>query len=308
MITGADTDLLAVLTELATDRIFSTGQAEQLGIHRLALVDLARRGVIHHLTRGYWAVGHPADPTDAHLLRTLAVLRRHRETSAATAHSALVLHGLPTVSVDLGLVHVQRETSQTTRRGRDFTIHAVAAPIALVGRPPVVSQPVPCVDLAAAIVLAGIVGSPDTALVAADAAIHRGLVTARELEVAAAMHHRGAKGISTVRRALVGVDGRRESPGESLTAQVCLGLGYVLEPQVWIGPWRVDFVIAGTKVIVEFDGASKYTSREDLLAEKRREDDLRARGYVVVRLIWADLRSPAKVEAKIQAGLRAAAA
>jgi very-short-patch-repair endonuclease len=263
--------------------------------------------VLHHVTRGFWSVSKPADEVDAHLLRTISILRRQVTATAATAHSALVLWGLPIVDSNLDVVHVQRATSRTTRRGAGYTVHSPEAATRVMTRPPVISEEVPVVDLGAAIVLSGITGSPDGALVAADAAVRARLITPRQIEVAAATKHRGAKGIGAVRRALALVDGRRESAGESLTARTCAGLGYVLEPQVWIGPWRVDFLIQGTTVIIEFDGAVKYTSRGDLLAEKQREDDLRRRGYVVVRLMWADVRVPARARAKIEAGLAAAA-
>lgn len=84
-------------------------------------------------------------------------------------------------------------------------------------------------------------------------------------------------------------------------------LGYSLEPQVWIGPYRVDFLVPGTRVIVEFDGAVKYDDRQAIVAEKRREDDLRRRGYVVVRLMWSDLHDPARVRRLVVAALTAAA-
>lgn len=45
----------------------------------------------------------------------------------------------------------------------------------------------------------------------------------------------------------------------------------------------------------------KYSSPEDLRAEKAREDRLREVGYEVVRLTWADLDHPERVRAKILA-------
>ena len=48
---------------------------------------------------------------------------------------------------------------------------------------------------------------------------------------------------------------------------------------------------------MKYDGAD---GRAALVAEKRREDALRALGYVVVRVTWADLASPARVIAQIR--------
>jgi len=47
--------------------------------------------------------------------------------------------------------------------------------------------------------------------------------------------------------------------------------------------------------VVEFDGAVKYAGadgRAALVAEKLREDRLRALGYEVVRIVWSDLARP----------------
>ncbi|WP_207453630.1 hypothetical protein [Desertivibrio insolitus] len=74
-----------------------------------------------------------------------------------------------------------------------------------------------------------------------------------------------------------------------------------------------DFFWPEHGVVVEFDGVAKYVREEytrgrntaDLvLAEKRREDRLRALGYVVIRVDWRDLREPTRVRTKLlKAGL-----
>jgi very-short-patch-repair endonuclease len=71
---------------------------------------------------------------------------------------------------------------------------------------------------------------------------------------------------------------------------------------------RVDFILRGTKVIIEVDGKVKYASGdpEVLWREKKREDALRALGYIVVRITWADLERPGAVVAKLRTALAAA--
>ena len=71
----------------------------------------------------------------------------------------------------------------------------------------------------------------------------------------------------------------------------------------------MGFTVEG-KVIVEFDGAVKYdgaTGREALVSEKVREDALRALGYRIVRIMWADLNDPAAIRAKVLQALHPAA-
>ncbi len=124
----------------------------------------------------------------------------------------------------------------------------------------------------------------------------------------------GHRGVGPVRAALVHADGRHESPGESLTAHVLRGLGHELEPQFEIvadgRTYRADFRIAGTRVLVEFDGRVKYASGDGsmLFEEKRREDALRRDGWVVVRLVWSDLASPDLVRMRIEQAMAIAVA
>jgi very-short-patch-repair endonuclease len=64
-----------------------------------------------------------------------------------------------------------------------------------------------------------------------------------------------------------------------------------------------DFLIDGTRVIVEFDGRGKYDDPTVLFAEKQREDELRRLGYVVVRLTWEDLSRPEQVRRRLAAAV-----
>lgn len=301
-------DEIELLRRASVNHVFSSADAERAGIPRLRLVTLARAGLLTHLTRGMWSTVGSGDLDDIHLLRTVAIIRRLRVAAGATAHSALILHDLPLVDCDLDTVHLVRGSGQATRRGKDYTVWGEAGELTTAKRPPFVEEPLPCASVALALVHAGVAGTPRTALAAGDAAVRRELVTPREIEVAAALLPLGTPNAAAVRRALADVDGRHESPGESLTAQVLRDLGYALQPQVWIGPYRVDFLIAGTKVVVEFDGAIKYDDRGVVIAEKRREDELRRRGFVVVRLMWSDLKDPERVRRLVEAARAASAA
>ena len=61
-----------------------------------------------------------------------------------------------------------------------------------------------------------------------------------------------------------------------------------------------DMVWESLGVIGEADGLGKYHSREDLIAEKRREDRLRALGWIVVRWTWDEIfRNPRAVAERI---------
>jgi very-short-patch-repair endonuclease len=64
----------------------------------------------------------------------------------------------------------------------------------------------------------------------------------------------------------------------------------------------------GLGVIGEADGVMKYGSADDLIAEKAREDRLRALGLMVVRWTWDEIRAnPAQVAERIRRAARRAA-
>ena len=80
------------------------------------------------------------------------------------------------------------------------------------------------------------------------------------------------------------------------------------EVQVTIrGPgyfFRVDFCWEDRKTIAEADGLAKYTDREDMLSQFRRDRLLRDAGYKVIHFTWRELfESPEVVIARIRKAL-----
>jgi hypothetical protein len=76
-----------------------------------------------------------------------------------------------------------------------------------------------------------------------------------------------------------------------------------------------DFALVERKTLVEFDGRIKYgldglrdeALSERLWAEKRREDRLRRLRWEIVRVVWADLYNPGRINAEVKdAAARAA--
>jgi hypothetical protein len=110
-----------------------------------------------------------------------------------------------------------------------------------------------------------------------------------------------------------------ESPGESLSRAHMHVLGFpapLLQARVHVGGVliaRTDFLWPRHRLIGEFDGDAKYlrdeylgvqTARQAVLAEKKREDRLRAAGFRIVRWDWSTASDPARLEACLrQAGL-----
>lgn len=306
---------------LGADGVFCSADAAAHGLDGHALSRLVRSGVCLRLTRGWYAVAPvtPPSPESLHGLTATALGRANASRAAVSHHSALVLHGLPTYAVDLATVHLTslplssggRVPNAATRRSGLVIHRPVPGLVVPTATDRVGASVTTTVPLAVAVVQTGLVHGPEAALVAADAAIARGLVN-RDKLAGAVERLAGHHGMATVRAALGHADGRHESPGESRTAYVLRCLGFELEPQVEIlaegRRFRADFRVTGTRVLVEFDGAVKYVDRAALFEEKQREDALRRAGWIVVRVVWADLAEPGRLRRRLSNALAQAAA
>jgi very-short-patch-repair endonuclease len=296
--------------------LFTTGQAATAGYDKWGLLGLVKANEAAHLARGLYAVCHPGE----HLTSEAAHVRLARgglllyEDATLSGHSALAALGLPVWGADLSRAHLERPVAGEVLTQRFVIRPPLRAPRSdadVPGGEPAEREAVPeprdsvdaahvdlgrQVPVAVALVQHCLESGAAAGIVAADAALHQELVTMDDLTAAAALVH-GWPRSSKVRTMLGHLDGRSESVGESRLRFATAVAGIPLEPQVVIrdeaGTFiaRVDFVVAGTMVVVEFDGRVKYGDggADALMAEKRREDRLRRRGYAVVRVTWADL-------------------
>ncbi|WP_116115872.1 hypothetical protein [Austwickia chelonae] len=163
----------------------------------------------------------------------------------------------------------------------------------------------PRVGIGAALVQTGLRWGAQALLPSADAALRRGLVSEQELAEAVAGYAR-SPGMTQVRRAVAAVDPLSESVGETLLRWQMTCLGFPMRSQVEAGcpgrRYRLDLVIEGTGVALEFDGMTKYglddaamsvQQRGALLrAEKSRDENLRRRGWYVIHVTWPELFRP----------------
>jgi hypothetical protein len=119
----------------------------------------------------------------------------------------------------------------------------------------------------------------------------------------------GRAGVGCARRAVTFANGASESVGESRLRVAIHELGFpppllqeLFRDEHGRPLGRVDYWWPGANVIGEFDGLVKYRGTlgepvEVLIAEKRREDRLRAlTGATVVRVTWRDLDDRRQLE------------
>jgi hypothetical protein len=99
--------------------------------------------------------------------------RRLQGLAVASHHSALVLHGLPIFAADPRQVHVTRVDDNHSRSRGGLTVHEAVLGARAIGA---------VVEPSVAVVQTGMVNGPMASLIAADAALHRGVVTSSALE------------------------------------------------------------------------------------------------------------------------------
>lgn len=290
--------------------VCSTGQLVAAGLDEADVARLVRSRELVRLRRGSFAAGAAwatASPESRLRMRTVAMLIE-RPGAAASHGSAAVIHGLPLWDVPGDQVHLLADVARRrTRSG--VTLHPGRSdvPDMSVGGLPVVPA---AVAIAQVVAEHGVVSG----LVCLDRALHDRLTTP-EAVAEAAQGLLTAAARRRVAAAAALADPRCESVGET-RARLLLGdLGFEVRSQVAISDGsgrfigRVDFLVE-RRVVIEFDGMTKYAGSDGRLAlqaEKQREDRLRAEGYVVVRLVWADLDDPVKVLSLVRRAIARAA-
>lgn len=307
-----------VLRVLAQQRVLSRCDATDLGHHDMDLQAWRRAGLIVLATRGgyylspehtdEWGSMTRAEREAEHeRLRTLAVLHVLSPRFVASHHSALLVHRLPTLATprrdaDVHVMATGPVTAWPKRSG--VRAHELITGTAL--------SAIRAASVEDAIAQTACTDGLVAGLIPADAALAHGRLELAAL--AAACERMAGRPGATGLGALVGLaDGRSESPGESRMRFVCGAAAIPVTPQVWIGDEagrfaRVDLLVDGTRVILEFDGLVKYTDPEDARREKRREHRLHCAGYVVVRVTWEDFADIPGLIRRIHAAIARAAA
>lgn len=148
-----------------------------------------------------------------------------------------------------------------------------------------------------------------SALVVADAALHRNLTSVDALR-AALRDCRGWPGVRAAREAVNLADGRAESPLETASRYKLRGRvpSPELQPSIFdaVGRFlgRCDFLWDDLGVVGEADGMDKYDGAKPLSLheEKIRQEDLENCGLVVVRWGPADLNPIERLVARLEAG------
>lgn len=262
--------------------------------------------------RGAYAIAstwRAMSSTERHLAMCFAVATKIGANAAISHTSAVALQGLPMWGHDLGEVHVSK--ANVSRHSGGVFHHRTAVPHDHI----VNIRGVPATTTPRALVEAALISPPEPCVVTMDAALHHGATTKQELlEMLDAM--RDWPGARNAGRVVSLADGKSESVGES-RARFAFYLADLPEPRLQyeirdrrgLLVARVDFLFEEYRTVAEFDGKVKYTGEltpqtnptDVLWREKKREDRLRAMGFEIVRITWADLTDVNALGAKVRA-------
>jgi hypothetical protein len=239
-------------------------------------------------------------PAERHRLAVLAAVAELAPDAVVSHASAAVLHGLPVHAQQLRAVRVTRRRRRSgARRGRHVHVHC--AP--LDPEEVVIVDGVAVTSLARTLLDLARTSAFDTAVVAADAALHQHRVTRADLD-AAVVRARRWPGLPAARRALAFARPGAVNPGETLSRIAIHRAGLPPPELQWVVRTVTGLAIAETdfgwpalRTVGEFDGRVKYgrllapgqDPGEVVYEEKRREDAVRATDLGMVRWGWAEL-------------------
>jgi hypothetical protein len=258
-----------------------------------------RRGVLIGRRRLDWDPPHVVAIQEA-----IAGLRRGSRAYACLG-SAAQLHGISRLGRAPRRVRLYREHGGPWR-DEDVAVLVCSLPpehLTVVGGVPATTAARTAVDLGRWVTLR-------SAVVVVDSTMRLGVSRDQLDEVI--VRCRRWPGIRNARAAVAFADPRAASPLESISRVVFRRLGVPApDLQVPLGPdpdWPVgvvDFYWPEFGVIGEADGLLKYDDEEDepraLRAEKLRQENLEALGYIVVRWTWDDIwRRPEWVVLRIR--------
>ena len=271
----------------AQNGMLTTAQAVQSGLSAPRLVALVKAGALRHPGRGLYAVEAMVDPDPEGWHRQLcagALLLYPDAVLAGT--SAVLAHGIPVWGAPLTSPSIRRPVKRAGGMSAFWVRPTQGVSVRTDWGP--ASEP------ATALVQHAVDRGIVPGVVSADAALRAGLVSMEALKAeleSVSTWPRSSRAASMLMLA----DGRHESVGESRCGVALAMAGIGVTPQVDISDGRggfvarVDFLVDGTMVVVEFDGKVKYAAGDPqvLWHEKRREDRLR-------RLATSSCESPGR--------------
>lgn len=283
------------------------------GVDDNALRRALRAGFIVRLRQGAYAlraVWEAADRVERHRLLVSAVRQQYGERVAASHVSACIEQGGPTWGLDLSAAHVTSLRGISERNQAKVVHHRGTCRVGDISRDAAGWITAPTRSALDTASLAG----QEPAVAVLDWYLQSGMTTLPEIESGFALMRHWPDTLG-LHRVLQLTDGVAESVGETRTRLLCHKQRLPRPvPQLSIHhpsgrvAGRVDFAWPDRRVMLEFDGLSKYhrmrrpgeTIEQMVIREKQREDQLRElTGWMMIRLVWRDLDQPGATAERI---------
>ena len=300
------------------DKPTSRRDALRAGMNDADLRRLCRQGKWRRVGWGFYVPRVRSTDEEQHRTLLYAAREAVHEDAVVSFVSAAVLHRCDVWYMSLKRAHFTRNRPNGAHKGKSLTVHSgslAADDVTDVDGMRVTSVARTVLDIART-------ARFDCAVVIGDSALHRRLTSSAEIQECFTRLRR-CPGARAARQVVEFLDGRSESVGESLSRVLLRRAGFdtsEIQAQIFTGAGecvaRVDFLFPKLGVIGEFDGLAKYkkedlrgdlTAEEVVVLEKKREDRLRALGWIVVRWTWEELARPDLIVARIREAAEIAA-
>jgi PIN domain nuclease of toxin-antitoxin system len=271
------TRLLETLAELGG--VARRAQVASSRAQRRAIDEAVRAGSVKDLGAGWIARADTAP----------AIVRARRLNATITCVSAAEFYGIATLhrheDVHLAIPRSRGDRATRSRATRGTELHRES----VCTRPADPLRPIAPIDEVLLRALRCL--TAEEAIVMVDSAVRQRLVTVEELD-----RQLMGPGSPEARARLARCDGRSRSASETVARLVLRAAGLPVEPGVVItGVGEVDLLVA-ERVVVECDGFAYHSGRREFRNDRRRDRELVARGYVVLRFTWEDvMHHPAQV-------------
>jgi hypothetical protein len=292
------------------------------GVDDNALARLRRAGHIVRIRQGVYVLAdqwRQASDADRHLMLVQGVMALYDDRVAASHVSACLKQGGPSWGLPLARAHITNLFGLGDRRQARVVHHRGQCRVGDVTRLDdhwITAPPRTALDTASIL-------DRDPAVCVLDDFVHRGLATPDDYQRILDQRTDSPDHLDLQTKVDL-CDGRSESVGETRSRLLFRDQRLPTPVPQWeiFHPdgrlaGRSDFALPAHELLVEFDGASKYgrlrrpgESIEDVvMREKARENLLRElTGWMMIRLVWADLDDPARTADRIRRCLRQVAA
>jgi very-short-patch-repair endonuclease len=262
--------------------VVSRGQLLELGLGKSAIGDWAKRGRLHGVHRGVYAVRYPTLTRNG---RFMAAVLACGDGAALSHFSAAVLWGM--LNGGGGAIHV---TSEARRRRPGLVLHQAALGSGEVRKRTGIPVTAPARTLI------------DLADVAPRRTLERAIDEAEYLrpDCTGLARRHGRRGSGTLSSVLAGHtpgSTRTRTELEEMFISLCDNHGLPRpEVNVHIEGYECDFVWREQWLIVETDGAAAHSGERRRVRDLERDAELAAAGWRVIRITYERLlREPERV-------------